>query len=146
MGMGKIRRQRTEHSAVMSTPPARKFFVIVGLVLLAFSTLLSSFACSNGEEGASGFSDDKVERLDKAIAEEVQVNNLPGVAVGVWVPGEGEYVVARGKANLKTGEQRDLDDPFRIASITKTFSMRRSLAEKIERNGELYEQQVCEQV
>jgi hypothetical protein len=52
MGMGKIRRQRTEHSAVMSTPPARKFFVIVGLVLLAFSTLLSSFACSNGEEGA----------------------------------------------------------------------------------------------
>jgi D-alanyl-D-alanine carboxypeptidase len=122
MGMGKIRRQRTEHSAVMSTPPARKFFVIVGLVLLAFSTLLSSFACSNGEEGASGFSDDKVERLDKAIAEEVQENNLPGVAVGVWVPGEGEYVVARGKANLKTGEQRDLDDPFRIASITKTFT------------------------
>ena len=41
--------------------------------------------------------------------------------VGVWVPGEGEYVVARGKANLKTGEERNIDDPSRIGSITKTF-------------------------
>lgn len=37
------------------------------------------------------------------------------------MPGEGEYVVARGKANLETGEERDVDDPFRIGSITKTF-------------------------
>jgi D-alanyl-D-alanine carboxypeptidase len=48
-------------------------------------------------------------------------DDLPGVVVGVWVAGEGEYVVARGKANLETGEERDLDDPFRIGSITKTF-------------------------
>lgn len=40
----------------------------------------------------------------------------------MWVPGEGEYVVARGKANLKTGEQHDINDPFRIASVTKTFT------------------------
>jgi D-alanyl-D-alanine carboxypeptidase len=51
----------------------------------------------------------------------MQANDLPGVVVGVWVPGEGEYVVARGKADLKTGEKRDVDDPFRIGSITKTF-------------------------
>ncbi|HLL41371.1 MAG TPA: serine hydrolase, partial [Rubrobacteraceae bacterium] len=55
------------------------------------------------------------------MAEQMQTNDLPGVVVGVWVPGEGEYVVARGKANLKTGEKRDVDDPFRIGSITKTF-------------------------
>jgi D-alanyl-D-alanine carboxypeptidase len=59
--------------------------------------------------------------LDRAIAKQMQANDLPGVVVGVWVPGEGEYVVARGKANLKTGEKRDVDDPFRIGSITKTF-------------------------
>jgi D-alanyl-D-alanine carboxypeptidase len=122
MGKRKIRSGYTAHGFVMSLSPARKFFVFVGLVLLFFSTLLSSFACSNGEQGTSGFSDDKVERLDKAISVEMQENNLPGVAVGVWVPGEGEYVVARGKANLKTGEKRDLDDPIRIASITKTFT------------------------
>jgi D-alanyl-D-alanine carboxypeptidase len=122
MGNHKIKRTSTEQGSVMSVPSTKKPFVIVGLVLLTFSTLLSSFACSNGEEGASGFSDDKVERLDKAIAEEVQKNNLLGVVVGVWVPGEGEYVLVMGKANLKTGEQRDLDDPFRIGSITKTFT------------------------
>jgi D-alanyl-D-alanine carboxypeptidase len=122
MGNHKIKRTSTEQGSVISVPSTKKPFVFVGLVLLTFSTLLSSFACSNGEEGASGFSDDKVERLDKAIAEEVQENNLLGVVVGVWVPGDGEYVLVMGKANLKTGEQRDLDDPFRIGSITKTFT------------------------
>jgi len=29
-------------------------------------------------------------------------------------------VVVKGKANLKAGEKRDLGDPFRIGSITKT--------------------------
>jgi len=60
--------------------------------------------------------------LDGAIAKQMRENDLPGVVVGVWVPGEGKYVVARGKANLKTGEKRDLDAPFRIGSITKTFT------------------------
>jgi D-alanyl-D-alanine carboxypeptidase len=59
--------------------------------------------------------------LDGAIAKQMREDDLPGVVLGVWVPGEGRYVVARGKANLKTGEKRDLDDPFRIGSITKTF-------------------------
>lgn len=121
MGKRMVGRECTEHGAVRLVPPAMKPFVIIGLVLLIFSTLFSSFACSNGEEGSSGFSEDTVRRLDNAIAKEMQENNLPGVAVGVWVPGEGEYVVARGKANLKTGQERDLDDQFRIASVTKTF-------------------------
>jgi D-alanyl-D-alanine carboxypeptidase len=60
--------------------------------------------------------------LDKAIAKQMRDEDLPGVVVGVWVPGEGEYVVARGKANIETGEKRALDDPFRIGSITKTFT------------------------
>jgi CubicO group peptidase (beta-lactamase class C family) len=67
------------------------------------------------------FSQDIVERLDSAIASEVKYNDVPGV-MGMWVPGEGQYMVARGKANLETGERRDLEDPFRIGSITKTFT------------------------
>jgi D-alanyl-D-alanine carboxypeptidase len=100
------------------------------LVLLFFLVLLASSGCGKeaqsggqgGGQGGSGFSDDKVRRLDGAIAKQMRENDLPGVVVGVWVPGEGEYVVARGKANLKTGEKRDPDDPFRIGSITKTFT------------------------
>lgn len=122
MGKRKGRRKCTDYFSVVSVPSAKKFCFIVGLVLLSFSTLLSTFACSNGKQGSSGFSDETVHRLDRAIANEMQENDLPGVVVGVWVPGEGEYVVARGQANIKTGEQRDIDDPFRIASITKTFT------------------------
>ena len=48
--------------------------------------------------------------------------NLPGVVVAIWVPGEGEYFSTKGVANLETGAARELDDPFRIASITKTFT------------------------
>jgi len=48
--------------------------------------------------------------------------NLPGVVVAIWVPGEGEYFFTKGVANLETGALRELDDPFRIASITKTFT------------------------
>ena len=37
-------------------------------------------------------------------------------------PGEGQYLTAQGKANLDTGRQRGPGQPFRIASITKTFT------------------------
>jgi len=47
--------------------------------------------------------------------------NLPGVLVGVWVPGQGQYVTAKGKANLDTGTELQPEDPFRIGSVTKTF-------------------------
>ena len=84
-------------------------------------TLVIISGCGNDTQDDSRFSDAIVQQLDKAVTQEMKYNDLPGVVVGVWVPGEGEYVVARGKANLETGEKRDLDDPFRIGSITKTF-------------------------
>ena len=106
------------------------YTLVVLLVLLSFSGLLALSGCGKDDQGVSqgsgqggsGFSDDTVRRLDAAIAKRMQENDLPGVVVGVWVPGEGEYVVARGKANLRTGEKRDLGNPFRIGSITKTFT------------------------
>src|SRR3712207_3661572 len=105
---------------------ARKVASIVLLSLLCPFAFSFSSGCGNGEQGdgrggVSGLSDETVRRLDGAIAKQMRLDDLPGVVVGVWVPGEGRYVVARGKANLKTGEKRDIDDPFRIGSITKTF-------------------------
>jgi D-alanyl-D-alanine carboxypeptidase len=90
------------------------------VVLVLLLAVVSFSGCGN-DRAPPHFSEDIVKRLDYAIASEMKYNNVPGVVVGVWVPGEGEYVVARGKANLKTGERRDLEDPFRIGSITKTF-------------------------
>jgi D-alanyl-D-alanine carboxypeptidase len=86
--------------------------------------LLSLTAISAGPSAKAvdpHFSDDIVQTLDRTIVSHMQDENLPGVVVGVWVPGEGEYVVAKGTANLATGRARQPHDPFRIASITKTF-------------------------
>ena len=111
--------------ATVSSSRARKIASIVLLSLLCSFAFSFSSGCGNGEQGdgrgVSGFSDETVRRLDGAIAKQMREDDLPGVVVGVWVPGEGRYVVARGNANLKTGEERDIDDPFRIGSITKTF-------------------------
>ncbi|HEX2109833.1 MAG TPA: serine hydrolase domain-containing protein, partial [Rubrobacteraceae bacterium] len=91
-------------------------------LVLLLSALLCSVGCGNDGQVVSGFDDETVDRLDAAVTAAMQENDIPGVAVGVWVPGEGEYVVARGKANIATDEERNLDDPFRIGSITKTFT------------------------
>jgi D-alanyl-D-alanine carboxypeptidase len=104
----------------MTGPLSMKSALLVVVVLLL--TLVSFSGCSNGDRPPPHFSQDIVERLDSAIAFSMKYDDLPGVVVGVWVPKEGQYVVARGKANLRTGERRDLEDPFRIASITKTFT------------------------
>jgi D-alanyl-D-alanine carboxypeptidase len=95
--------------------------VIPSLSLMVLLLLACLSGCANGEQEAPRFSDDVVKRLDEAVADQMHYNDLPGVVVGVWVPGEGEYVVARGKANLETGEKREVGDPFRVGSITKTF-------------------------
>jgi len=61
-------------------------------------------------------------RLDSQIEAIVRRNNLPSVAVEVSVPGTGRYTFVTGFANRKTRIPRTLDQPFRIASITKTFA------------------------
>jgi CubicO group peptidase (beta-lactamase class C family) len=46
----------------------------------------------------------------------------PGMILGLWVPGKGNYVRSFGIGNLATGAPVAIKDHFRIASITKTFT------------------------
>ena len=46
---------------------------------------------------------------------------IPGVIVGLWVPGQGEWVAAFGEADIETGRAITTSDKVRIASNTKTF-------------------------
>ncbi len=68
------------------------------------------------------FSEENLRKVDEFIAQQMDQEKLPSVVVGVWAPGEGQYLTAQGKANLDTGAQRGPGQPFRIASITKTFT------------------------
>jgi len=115
-----------EHIDPVPASRAKRIASMVLLSLLCSYALSFSPGCGNDDQGAdgradSGFSGETVRRLDGAITKQMREEDLPGVVVGVWVPGEGRYVVAKGKANLETGEKRDLADQFRIGSITKTF-------------------------
>lgn len=79
---------------------------------------------SRTEKATSGdarFSAENLHKLDRTIAQIRKDENLPGVLVGVSVPGEGEYVSARGSANLHTGTKPQPSDQFRVGSVTKTF-------------------------
>src|SRR4028118_1587313 len=118
MGKHGVGGGRRRHGDPFSGSSVRGIPSLSMMVLLLLACLSG---CGNGEQKAPRFSDDVVERLDEAVADQMHYNDLPGVVVGVWVPGEGEYVVARGTANLQTGEKREVGDPFRVGSITKTF-------------------------
>ncbi|MFE9763488.1 serine hydrolase domain-containing protein [Streptomyces sp. NPDC005808] len=62
-------------------------------------------------------------RLDKAIEKVRRQADIPGVVVGLWMPGKGSYVRATGVADTATGEPMTTDKFFRIGSETKTFTV-----------------------
>ena len=68
------------------------------------------------------FPADVAARLNQDIAAIIKQNKLPSVAVGIFIPGKGQYVFLDGLADLKTQTPRQFDQPFRIASITKPFA------------------------
>ncbi|MGW7296809.1 serine hydrolase domain-containing protein [Streptomyces sp. NPDC054829] len=62
-------------------------------------------------------------RLDRAIEEVRQQADIPGLVVGLWMPGKGHYVRATGVADTATGRPMTRDVSVRIGSETKTFTV-----------------------
>lgn len=59
--------------------------------------------------------------VNKELAAYGGAQPVPGVVVGVWVPGKGYFTKGFGYSNLATHSPMALDDHFRIGSNTKTF-------------------------
>jgi D-alanyl-D-alanine carboxypeptidase len=97
--------------------PSKLWTCFCALVFLEATALWSVAGGSNNL-----FPSDVARDLDRQITEIAKQNNLPSVAVGVFVPGKGRYTFVEGFANLETRAARALDQPFRIASITKCFA------------------------
>ncbi|MGW1993725.1 serine hydrolase domain-containing protein [Embleya sp. NPDC001921] len=64
-----------------------------------------------------------VARLDEAIERTRQEAGVPGVTVGLWLPGRGNYVRSTGVADKATGAPMTPDLNMRIGSETKTFTI-----------------------
>lgn len=94
----------------------RHHFVVIALVFLVL-------AVSSGAHAERLYLTKEVtHQLDEKIAQQMEEMKLPGVAVVISVPGEEEYTFVKGKANLATERARNINDQFRIGSITKTFT------------------------
>ncbi|MFF4486177.1 serine hydrolase domain-containing protein [Streptomyces sp. NPDC001544] len=62
-------------------------------------------------------------QLDAAVRDVMRVAHVPGVTVGLWTPGKGQYVRSFGVADKATGRPMSPDLYMRIGSETKTFTV-----------------------
>ncbi len=84
--------------------------------------VMTSLSRATAQESLAGFDDQTVRALT-AIAETGRTATAtPGLVVGIWVPGKGKFVRGFGTGDLSTNSPLRLDDHFRIASNTKTFT------------------------
>lgn len=72
---------------------------------------------------SDGLGPELTARLDKTIEEVREQAGIPGVVVGLWMPGEGSYVRATGVADTATGRPMSAGASVRIGSETKTFTV-----------------------
>lgn len=63
------------------------------------------------------------DKLDSTLTQVISAQKIPGVVLGLWIPGEGTWITTRGTSNLTTNAPMNIKNHFRIGSITKTFTV-----------------------
>ncbi|MFE7599409.1 serine hydrolase domain-containing protein [Streptomyces sp. NPDC057494] len=120
----------------MRRTPTRRLFAATLLVASVLAPMTATPAAAvhavsavgadrHGEDDCppGGLGPELTARLDKAIEDVRKQAGIPGVAVGLWMPGQGSYVRATGVADKTTGEPMSTDGYVRIGSETKTFTV-----------------------
>ncbi|KAA6218905.1 serine hydrolase domain-containing protein [Streptomyces filamentosus] len=74
-------------------------------------------------EDGGGLGPALTRRLDATVEKVRRAAGIPGIVVGVWLPGKGCYVRATGVADERTGAPMSADTYVRIGSETKTFTV-----------------------
>jgi D-alanyl-D-alanine carboxypeptidase len=94
------------------------------LVLLWSAALAMPFAAGAQQRQVDRpFPPAKRQAVDSAVSKAFAAAKVPGVVVGVWIPGEGAYVAAKGFADLRSRQPMRSSYYFRIGSNTKTFTV-----------------------
>ncbi|MGC1381616.1 MAG: serine hydrolase domain-containing protein, partial [Candidatus Baltobacteraceae bacterium] len=107
----------------MSHPPLRSWPLLVLGALLLGSVPAAAPAASPAAMLPAMFTPAVRAQLDAAVTKWLAASGAPGVVLGIWAPGRGRYVVARGYADAATKSPMRRDLYFRIGSNTKTFTI-----------------------
>ncbi|MFF1478216.1 serine hydrolase domain-containing protein [Streptomyces sp. NPDC058301] len=118
----------------MRRTPARRLFAAALLVASVLAPTAATAAVADHGVGVSrqhqdayppggGLGRELTARLDKAIENVREQAGIPGVVVGLWMPGKGTYVRATGVANTATHQPMSTRFFTRIGSETKTFTV-----------------------
>jgi D-alanyl-D-alanine carboxypeptidase len=98
----------------------------MSLLLLLVTTLLPlpGGAARGSEIDSSNtpFPEARRAAIEAALDRSFGETKVPGVVAGIWIPGQGSYVTAKGWADVDARQPMKVGDYFRIGSITKTFT------------------------
>ncbi|NJD21383.1 MAG: beta-lactamase family protein [Melioribacter sp.] len=93
------------------------------LSIILFSSLMI-ISCKNEfvEPQLQTLTNDNIAKIQTAADNIMREYQTPGLAAYISVGGEREFTLTRGVSNLITNEPMSVNNSFRIASITKTFT------------------------
>ena len=89
--------------------------------LVAASAHRPPTAATEPSVTSQGFNAQTQRALTSILASGMGADQIPGMAVGIWAPGQGQYVAALGLSDHTAITPLSLSDHFRIASISKSF-------------------------
>ncbi|MFF3016662.1 hypothetical protein [Streptomyces sp. NPDC057939] len=105
-----MRRSRTPRTSPMArmarasrTSPGRAYPYRRAGVPAAVAVLLVTLCAGTAAPARQDFDPATVARLDAAITKVMKEAGIPGLNVGVWVPGRGTYEKSFGVGDKKTG-------------------------------------------
>ena len=107
---------------------ARHHAAIVAICVALVALVVPSAASSAegtpqvGVSAATSLDSELVARLEAALDEGFANSKLPGVTVGLWIPGQGEWVATRGVSDTVSNTPMDRANQAPVGSVTKTVT------------------------
>jgi D-alanyl-D-alanine carboxypeptidase len=95
---------------------------MMACVLMVVSGLLTACSSSSSQPAAKAFSSLQTQRFDEIVHAAIGIHQLPGVVVSIDDPSRGAFVKAYGTADVAAGRKLQLNDRYRVYSVTKTFT------------------------
>src|SRR3984893_16009749 len=95
---------------------------LMAVVLMVLAASLTACSSSSSPPQAKAFSSSQTQRFDELVQAAIGIHRLPGVVVSIDDPRRGTFAKAYGTADVVAGRKLQLNDRYRIYSVTKTFT------------------------